>query len=131
METFIPSAIETDQLRCFCCGAMKDGYSDSADGTPAGMKQVSVPKEDGVRYSGSRYSYQPGMVAHVRDRESGLRVKSMFDEAGAHCFLDLEPTYELLRIGACQAHLPNLRKLRQLTLETRKIDLNIIRQAMG
>jgi len=55
------------------------------------------------------------IAAFVQCKEAGVRVVNMFQQGARLDYRDFEPDRVQVKVGACNAHLPNLRRLDELT----------------
>jgi hypothetical protein len=73
------------------------------------------------------------MAAFVVNKEAGERVVTMYSELGLHAKLDFrpyEPNWVQVKVGACDKHLPNLKKLTELCSKDNQIDADKIKQSL-
>lgn len=84
--------------------------------------------------AGGRSKCQPDMASFVKDRAAGLRVHSMFAEAGLVGTLDYRPTepqWVQYKLGACEEHVPFLKRLAGLVAANEgQITPELIREAV-
>lgn len=90
-EFFRSRGIGLDSCTCFVCG------TDDRDGEGHCMLN--------------------NIAAFVQCKEAGKRVVAMFHQGARLAYRDFEPDRVQVKIGACDKHLPNLKKLNDLTRE--------------
>ena len=60
---------------------------------------------------GKGHSMLNNIAAFVQCREAGIRVVAMFLQGARLDYRDFEPDYVQVKVGACDEHLPNLKRL--------------------
>lgn len=72
------------------------------------------------------------IAAHVQCKAAGERIVAMFNKNGVRLdYREYEPDYVQVKIGACKAHLNNLKFLDQITSKTNIITDEIITAAIN
>lgn len=89
-ELFNSRGIGLDHCTCFVCGTSKRSNDESSS------------------------EYLNNIAAFVSSKEAGERVVGMFEMGARLDFRYYEPNWIQVKVGSCDEHLPNLKKLNEL-----------------
>lgn len=70
---------------------------------------------------GGSSALRNNIAAFVRSKKAGERVVAMFAQGARLDYQEYEPKWIQVKVGACNLHLPNLKRLHVLTLQQNDI----------